>query len=158
MKNVSLLLLLILFISKASALSIKRYDMPASDSVLQNILKKYPNKAVFIDFWATWCSPCRQAITEMAPIKEALKGKDIVFVYITNHTSPENAYKTLAATIPGEHYQLDADTYEQLAARFNIRGIPHYVMVDRKGVVVEENFRWRDRLELKERLVELSEE
>lgn len=56
--------------------------------VIDNIITKYTGKVIFVDFWATWCGPCLAAIKESKHIKEELEKKGVVFVYITNTTSP----------------------------------------------------------------------
>jgi hypothetical protein len=51
-----------------------------ADSVFAGIIKKYKGKAIYVDFWATWCVPCRMGIETMAPIKEDLKNENVVFL------------------------------------------------------------------------------
>ncbi len=106
------------------------------DKLFDAIMAKYKGKLVYVDFWATWCSPCRSSIQEIKPLKEELQNKNIAFVYITNESSPEQTYKNMIPTIKGEHYRLTNDEYRYLSAKFNISGIPHYVLVDKNGKVI----------------------
>lgn len=109
-----------------------------ADKVFEAIIAKYKGKVVFIDFWATWCGPCRSGMKKMKPLKEELKDKDIVFVYITNQTSPEKTYNNMIPNIKGEHYRVSKDEWNYLAQKFNISGIPHYTLVNKEGKVVKE--------------------
>lgn len=106
------------------------------DKLFDAIMSKYKGKLVYVDFWATWCAPCRSGIKEIKPLKEELQNKNIAFLYITDESSPEQAYNNMIPTIKGEHYRLTNDEYRYLAAKFNISGIPHYVLVDKNGKII----------------------
>lgn len=106
------------------------------DELFAKIMKKYEGKVVYVDFWATWCGPCRSGIEQIKPLKEELKDKDVVFVYLTDQTSPEKTYSAMIPDIKGEHYRLSTDEWNYLAGKFNISGIPHYVLVGKNGEVV----------------------
>lgn len=100
------------------------------DKLLQTIVSQYPGKAVFIDCWATWCAPCIKGIEAMEPLKEKLKESDVVFVYLTDESSPESNWKTYIAKIPGVHYRIPTSLWNQIP---NNKGIPQYYLYDRQG-------------------------
>jgi thiol-disulfide isomerase/thioredoxin len=130
-----------------------------ADSFFVKILEKYKGKVVFIDFWATWCVPCMQSIQQIAPLKEELaSSKDLVFLYITNTTSPEKSYLTLMPGIKGEHYRVSNDQYNFLSKLFQINGIPHYAIVNKQGTVVDGNFQWSEISQIKKQLETLVNE
>lgn len=108
-----------------------------ADKVFEAIIGKYKGKVIYVDFWATWCGPCRSSMKNQKPMKEAFKGKDIVFVYITSPSSPENTYKNMIPDIPGEHFRVSQDEWNYLCTKFNISGIPRYLIVNKKGEVVD---------------------
>jgi thiol-disulfide isomerase/thioredoxin len=111
----------------------------AKDSDLfDTIMKKYKGNVVFIDFWATWCGPCRSGMQTMKPLKEELKNMKIKFVYLTYPSSPKTTWETMIPDIDGEHYYLTQDEWNTIASRFKVSGIPHYVLVDKSGKVVNE--------------------
>lgn len=107
-----------------------------ADKLFTEIMNKYKGKLVYVDFWATWCGPCRSGIERVKPLKEEMKDQDIVFVYLTNQSSPEQTYSAMIPDIKGEHYRLSTDEWNYLAAKFNISGIPHYVLVGKNGEVI----------------------
>ena len=91
------------------------------------------NEIVFVDFWATWCGPCRMANKTMAPMKEELKDKDILYLYITGETSPLKTWENMIPDIHGEHFRLPDAQWKYLSDVFKIEGVPTYLIVDREG-------------------------
>ena len=124
--------------STRSGFVINETPIVTEGDLFDTIMKKYKGNVVFVDFWATWCGPCRAGMTQIKPLKEELKGKNIRFVYITNPSSPKDTWNLLIPDIEGEHYYLTNDEYNRMAARFKVSGIPHYVLVDKTGKVVQE--------------------
>lgn len=110
-----------------------------SEKLFDALMSKFKGKVVFVDFWATWCGSCRSGIERIKPLKEELAGRDVVFVYITNDTSPQGTWENMIPDIKGEHFKLTRDEWNVLSARFNISGIPHYVLVDKLGQVANNN-------------------
>lgn len=124
-----------------------------ADQIFDAILARYKGKVVVVDFWATWCAPCLSGIERIAPLKEDLKDKDVEFVYITNETSPLQTYNNMTPTIKGQHYRLKSDEWRYLADKFSISGIPHMVLVNKEGKVVNPHIAFIENNEMK-RLVE----
>ncbi len=102
----------------------------AGDKLLETIVAQYPGKVVFFDLWATWCGPCKVGITAMEPLKKTLEGRDVVFVYLTDETSPLPEWQKQVANIPGLHYRVSSDLWKQIP---NISAIPQYYLYDRHG-------------------------
>ena len=106
----------------------------ADDKLFDAIIAPHKGKVICIDFWNTWCSPCRYAHKEIAKLKDGkLKSKDIIWIYIANDSSPIVAYKAAIPEIRGLHYRLDKNHWEALTDKFKINSIPSYVVVDKNG-------------------------
>jgi len=104
------------------------------------LFSKYSGKYVYVDFWATWCGPCRREMPVSKILHEKYKGKNIVFLYLccaSDRTSWENTIKSEQLT--GEHYFLNADEENYLSSFFSINGYPTYVVVGPDGKLIDNN-------------------
>ena len=73
----------------------------------------------------------------MKPVKEELRDKNIVYLYITSSTSPYEEWKEMIKTIPGEHYYLLPEQFEALGRLYQSGGgIPVYAIYNSKGELV----------------------
>ena len=124
----------------------------APEKLFEAIIAPYKGKVVLVDFWNTWCGPCRMALKAIEPMKkEELKSDDLVWLYIANETSPLTKYKTMIPTIEGKHFRLNNEQWKVISKQLKINGIPSYVLVDKDGKYALRND-LRDHEELKKAL------
>ncbi len=108
-------------------------DVPA-DRIFDAIVGEHKGKVVVIDLWNTWCGPCRQALKGLEPLKTGKLAKDdIVWIYIADESSDPISYLNLLPTIKGIHYKLTREQMKMIYDRFEVDGIPFYILVDREG-------------------------
>lgn len=66
-------------------------------------------------------------------LKKKLSAKDVVYIYITGPSSPEDAWKNAIADINGVHYRLTQKQWEYLCHSYGITGIPGYLVISYDG-------------------------
>ena len=128
----------------------------ADEDLFASIISKFDGKVRLVDFWATWCGPCRMANKEMIPMKEDLKDKDIVYIYITGETSPKGTWENMIPDIHGEHFYLTAAQWEYLCNAFGVDGVPTYLVVDRAGEIKYKSVGFPGVSKMKEELLKLT--
>ena len=109
-------------------------DVPL-DQLFKTIIAPHKGKVILVDFWNTWCGPCRNALKLNEPLKRTeLASEDIVWIYLANETSPMETYLKMIPDIKGLHYRLTEKEWDQLTEKdFKIDGIPSYVLVQKDG-------------------------
>lgn len=121
------------------------YTLPDCEAtnILRKITDKYKGKYVYLDFWATFCAPCRTGIEQTKAWREELRNNpDFEFVYITSDkNSPKTTYEEyLAQNLNGaECYRIPEEDYKKLTVLFKFTGIPHHEALDPKGNVLKVN-------------------
>ena len=106
---------------------------PAPSFVVEKWLTAQPDtrgKFVLIDFWATWCGPCRGSIPELNSFHAMFKNQLVV---IGVSDEPEADIRKLSS--PHIDYAVASDTQSRMSHALAITGIPHCILIDPKGIV-----------------------
>lgn len=118
---------------KKTGYSIQTVGEVSNEDLFASIISNYKGKVLLVDFWATWCGPCRMANKTMIPMKEELKDKDIVYLYITGESSPLGTWQNMIPDIHGEHFRVTNDQWKFLCDSFKVDGVPTYLVIDTEG-------------------------
>ena len=123
----------------------------APDLVVEKWLTKEPDrkgKFVLIDFWATWCPPCRKAIPELNALQKKFADRLVVI-----GVSDEPEAKVKAFKEPAIEYSSAIDTQARTKKAVEVTGIPHVLLIDPDGIVRWEGFPLLEGSELNEKVV-----
>ena len=113
------------------------------------------SRTVYLDFWASWCGPCRESFPFMNELQRDLAGRGLQILAISVDKTAEDARRFLAR-YPAQ-FTVALDTGAACPAAFQLQGMPSSYIIDKSGAVraVHAGFRNRDRAEIRQQLLEL---
>lgn len=93
-------------------------------------LKELQGNVVVLEFWATWCGPCKETLPHMNKLVQRFEGKPVRFIAVTNESMEKVLQFTRANPMRA---WIGLDPGGALAKAFRVRGIPHVVVIDAYG-------------------------
>jgi thiol-disulfide isomerase/thioredoxin len=94
-------------------------------------LAKLKGSVVVVEFWATWCPPCRQSIPHLNAIYKKYKDKGLKIAGMTDEDSEK--VRAFLKKIPIDYF---IGTGSDSGRVYGVRGIPHAFVMDKNGVLV----------------------
>lgn len=105
-------------------------------------MKDFAGKVVYMDFWASWCSPCRHEMKVGSPKLHAKfkDNKDVVFLYVSIDDRADLWKKAIADDkVEGVHVLSPGGFKSEVGQAFNINGVPHYILIGKDGKIIDNN-------------------
>jgi thiol-disulfide isomerase/thioredoxin len=120
-------------------------------------LARLKGQVVYVDFWASWCGPCRVSFPIIDEIYQELAGRGFLVLAINVDEYPEDAMEFLEA-LPVS-YPVVRDAEGETPAAFGIIGMPTGFLIDQQGTVVKihQGFRKSDADWLRKEILKLLE-
>ncbi len=115
-------------------------DLPAVDFSLKDLsgqeqnLSSYAGKLVFLNFWATWCGPCRAEIPSMEELYLELQNQGFVIVALNSQETDEQVADFVENV--GMSFPVLLDTGGRVGAAYSIRAIPTTYIIDPQGYIL----------------------
>lgn len=115
--------------------------VPAPEFVLPDLqgnqvsLSSFKGKVVFLNFWATWCEPCKEEMPSMESLNRYLKDREFVMLAVSIDKDPskiESFMKELNLTM---NVLLDKDS--KIFQRYKTTGVPETFIIDKNGIIAE---------------------
>ena len=92
-------------------------------------------KVVLLNFWATWCGPCKREMPYLIELEKKMEGKNITFLGLSTDEDKAAWEETVkAGELSG--VQLLLGRGSQFQRDYNIDGIPHFILIDPDGKII----------------------
>jgi peroxiredoxin len=115
------------------------FSVPTVDGKTAS-LKDYSGKVLVVNFWATWCGPCREEIPEFSALASAYRSKGVEFLGISMDDGEASEVKELVQTF-GHQYRVEytlAVGDDAVANAFGgVNSLPTTFVIDRAGKIVK---------------------
>jgi thiol-disulfide isomerase/thioredoxin len=96
----------------------------------------YAGQIVLVNFWATWCAPCRQEMPHLAALEAALGSEDFQVVTIATGRNALPAIERFFDEISVDNLPLHRDPQQELAHDMGVMGLPVSVLLNRDGMEI----------------------
>ncbi len=100
---------------------------------MQAVLHSLRGRVVYVDFWASWCVPCRQSFPWMKALQRAYGRQGLSIVAVDLNHDRANARRFLRVFRP--NFKIIFDPSGNLAQRYRVIGMPTSLLVDRRGII-----------------------
>ena len=105
-------------------------------------LARHRGRVVVVDFWASWCKPCRQSIPWLNAMRERYGASGLTIIGVNVDAERADADRFLR-DVPIE-FEIVFDPKGELAKQFKVQGMPSSFVFDRNGKMVETHLGFRE--------------
>ena len=96
-------------------------------------LSDYRGKVVILNFWATWCAPCRKEMPELSALQSTLGGNNFAVVTIATGPNPPDKIAAFFKNMKIDNLPPHRDPRQVLAREMGVLGLPTTIVLDREG-------------------------
>lgn len=113
------------------------FSLPLTEEEGNFNLQDYKGKYVLIDFWASWCGPCRKEIPNLKKVHKAFKNNNLEVVSISTDSDKKSWERAMTEEKMPWLQLLDT---KKVSDSFNVTAIPHLVILSPEGVILSKGF------------------
>ncbi len=99
----------------------------------EGALADYAGRHVLLNFWATWCAPCREEMPSLQNLQTQLGGEDFAVVTLATGRNPPQAIARFFEEIGVQDLPRHRDINQQIAREMGVFGLPITVILDPEG-------------------------
>ncbi|BAZ93088.1 thioredoxin [Thiohalobacter sp. COW1] len=116
--------------------------VPAPDFALEDMdgeihrLSDLRGRVVMVNFWATWCPPCREEMPSMEAVYQGLKDEGFQVLAVNQWESPDQVFPYMGQLDVYPSFPVLFDRDSSVAEAYGVKGLPTTVLIDPQGRVV----------------------
>jgi len=126
------------------------FSLPGTTDTVD--LKKLKGKVVYLDFWASWCDPCRKSFPWMNEMDSRYDSNKFTIVAVNLDSSKSDADKFLKK-VPA-NFTIAYDPEGKVADQYQLKAMPSSYLIDKKGnlVLVHKGYREGDAQKIEDKI------
>ncbi|MCF8360373.1 MAG: TlpA family protein disulfide reductase [Prolixibacteraceae bacterium] len=113
-------------------------------------LSDFKGKFVFLDFWGTWCSPCRSEIPHVKELSESFSEDELVVIGISTRDTEEELREFIKEN---EIKYQNALSDNQVNIHYGVNSYPTTFLIDKEGIIIAKNLRGANLIEMVKGLI-----
>ena len=110
----------------------------------KHVFEDYRGKVIMVNFWATWCPPCRREIPSMETLYQAFKNEPFTILAINQWESPDHVFAFMGQLEVYPNFPILFDRDSSVSQAFGVKGLPTTVLIDKQGRIVYQAVGGRD--------------
>ena len=115
-------------------------DVAGNRITFRQLLELYKGKVLYIDFWASWCMPCREEMKASVGLRKQYEGKDVVFIYLA-YKDTEGSWKKAVMqenlSDVSTNYFIENSKNSRFLEELKLELIPRYLIVNKAGEIAD---------------------
>jgi cytochrome c biogenesis protein CcmG/thiol:disulfide interchange protein DsbE len=119
-------------------LTAESFSLETVDASKKVSLDDYKGKPVIVNFWATWCGPCKEELPVFQKMWNRYKDKDIAFIGIDVMDDRSNAAKYIKNN--DITYTILYDQQGEISSKYKVVALPATFFIDREGKIAVKNY------------------
>ena len=136
-------------------IAINEFPKPITSLIFEDFsgnkinLKDYNGKLVIINFWATWCAPCKKEMPSLDSLSEDSNFKNLKILAINMEQPNTEKVKNFFNKLNIKNLEIFFDRNLNFVKEFNLRGVPTTILINKKGeefarIIGEVDFKDKD--------------